>query len=203
MINGVLAPEVVKRGDLEVGRFEVTRAQFRAFDASFDVPPGTGNGPATGITFARAQAYVAWLAERTGTAYRLPTASEAEAMAGSASASGGGGGQGGNTLEHWVGYAPNPEDAAALASSIDRLGPGALLWEVGSGSGGGEPAVFDLDGNAAEWAVGADGAGVLSGPSADRPGAALHRTADAGEAYRGMRVVVGAVKEHSERPDDR
>jgi len=200
VVNGVLAPEVVERGTLQIGRFEVTRAQFRAFDASFDVPPGTGNLPATGITFERAQAYVTWLAGRTGIDYRLPTAAEAESMAGSGSGSGGGGG---NTLEHWVGYAPNPEDAAALEPAIARLGRGALLWEVGTGRGDGTPEVFDLDGNAAEWAVGADGGGVLIGPSADRPGAKHQRTGDAGEAYRGLRVIVGAVQESDAAPDDR
>ncbi len=43
--NGTLVPETVTLGDtLTVGRFEVTRAQFRAYDADFEVPSGTADG---------------------------------------------------------------------------------------------------------------------------------------------------------------
>ncbi len=64
--GGVLAPETVAFEGLEVGRFEVTRAQYAAFDPELEVAPGEENLPATGITFERARAYAAWLAVRTG-----------------------------------------------------------------------------------------------------------------------------------------
>src|ERR1700687_4840723 len=54
----VVIPEVVKRGEVEVGRFEVTRAQFAAFDKNYKVDPGTENYPANGVTFDQARAYM-------------------------------------------------------------------------------------------------------------------------------------------------
>ena len=181
-VNGVLVPELVRRDSLDVGRFEVTRAQWKVFDPEFVIETGTENYPVTGITFDRAKAYAAWLVEKTGRKYRLPTKAEREKLDGS----------GGNTLDYWAGYSVNPDDAALLASLIDEL-PGAapLLREVGSSSdAAGKPAVYDLGGNAAEWAVKKDGTGVAVGGSADRP---ADKSADedvmASAAYRGLRVV--------------
>ncbi len=96
-----------------------------------------------------------------------------------------------NTLDYWAGYAPSPEDAARLRDQAAALGGEApLLKEVGQfrGRGKGET-VFDLGGNVAEWTVGADGAGVLAGGSADHPAGATGPSAKAGEPYRGLRVV--------------
>ena len=112
--GGVLAPETVRFQGLEVGRFEVTRAQLAAFDPEVEVAPGEENLPATGVTFDRARAYVAWLAERTGRAYRLPTSEEAAELAEAA-------GDGGNTLDRWAGYTPNPDDAGRLAKALEPL----------------------------------------------------------------------------------
>ena len=61
-----LIPEVVKRGGLEVGRFEVTRAQYASFDPKRKPVPGTENFPVTGVTFDEARAYAAWLTKQTG-----------------------------------------------------------------------------------------------------------------------------------------
>ena len=57
---------------MHVGRFEVTRAQFAAFDPRHVVEPGRENYPANGVTFEQAQAYAAWLNKNTGRTYRLP-----------------------------------------------------------------------------------------------------------------------------------
>ncbi|MCZ6836072.1 MAG: prolyl oligopeptidase family serine peptidase [Planctomycetota bacterium] len=188
-INAILVPEVVERGELQVGRFEITRAQYAAYMNDFDVEPGTGNFPVTAVSFDEAQAYVGWLAQHTGLAYRLPTCSEAEGMSGT----------GGNTLDAWAGYSPNPEDAARLGEALDLVsGFAPLLREVGLGIGDGDPDVFDLDGNASEWAIADDQSGVLIGPSADRPGSKLQRSTEAGEAYRGFRVVIGEIVRDSE-----
>ena len=106
---------------------------------------------------------------------------------------------GGNTLDRWAGYAPNPEDTARLLEAIESTsGAVTLVREVGSGVGSGEPMVFDLDGNVAEWAVDESDTGVLVGPSADRPSSKLHRSRDAGEAYRGFRVVIGEIANDEE-----
>src|ERR1700685_2918617 len=68
----VLIPETVKRGEIELGRFEIPRVQFAAFDKDYKVEPGTENYPANGITFDQATAYCRWLAQLTSETYRLP-----------------------------------------------------------------------------------------------------------------------------------
>ncbi|MEM9594238.1 MAG: prolyl oligopeptidase family serine peptidase [Acidobacteriota bacterium] len=180
--GGTLVPELVEHGSdgLRVGRFEITRAQYAAFDPSYDVPAGTENHPATGMGFDKAKAYAAWLdAELGSPGVRLPSAEEAEALAGG----------GGNTLDHWAGYSPNPDDAAALLRAVGEAGASLLLP---AGSLTATEGVFDLDGNAAEWAVGDDGAGVAAGPSAERSEDSAAESVPAAE-YIGLRVVVGAA----------
>ncbi|MCL4836983.1 MAG: SUMF1/EgtB/PvdO family nonheme iron enzyme [Thermoanaerobaculia bacterium] len=181
-----LVPEVVPHAGLEVGRFEVTRAQWAAFDPAAIPAPGTEELPATGISHERALAYTAWLSELTGARYRLPAAAEAEALYAAR--------EGENTLDRWAGYAPNPEDAAALLAAAAALGGEApLLLAVGSfpparAGERGEP-VFDLGGNAAEWTTAADGKGLPRGGSADRPHDGRERAPSPGPGYVGLRVV--------------
>jgi formylglycine-generating enzyme required for sulfatase activity len=174
-----------------VGRFEVTRAQYAAFDRDYAVEPGRENYPAGGLTFEQARAYCAWLSKQTGLAYRLPNGEEAGALYDRAE-----GGE--NTLDHWAGYAPNPDDAARLRDKLRELpGPAPLLKEVGSfrAAGPGE-AVFDLGGNVAEWVTGKDGKGELRGGSADAPADPRRTTSAAAPEYRGFRVVKQARTSH-------
>lgn len=181
--GGVLVPETVARDSFHVGRFEVTRAQWQAFDAGYPIPAGTGDYPVSDIGFEQAQAYVRWLAERTGKGYRLPTRREWESL----------GGGSGNTLDHWAGYAPNPEDAARLQALLGRLGGGAPLLRTAGSFGAdaaGDPPVFDLGGNVAEWAIETDGTGAAVGPSADRARDPSARERGAAPAYRGLRVIL-------------
>jgi dipeptidyl aminopeptidase/acylaminoacyl peptidase len=193
-VKGKLVPEGVRHGGLRVGRFEVTRAQYAAFDAKYRFAAGTEDYPASGITFEQAKAYAEWLAALTGEPWRLPRAEEAADLYPRPSASGSGGDDAAateNTLDRWAGYPPNPEDAARLREKAAALGGEApLLEEVGRlpGRGDGEK-VYDLGGNVAEWALGADGHGVLVGGSADQPAGATGPSAAAGPAYRGLRVV--------------
>lgn len=158
----LLVPETVVLRGVEVSRFEVTRAQLGAFDAALQVAPGSENLPAV-ASLEQARAYAAWLSERTGRRFRLPTEDEAAKLDC---------GHSGNTLDRWAGFGVNPDDAARLAGLVVELGWEALLLPVGSLPGCGEDPVFDLDGNVAEWVVRADGSGVASGPSADRPATA-------------------------------
>ncbi|MFI5166098.1 MAG: prolyl oligopeptidase family serine peptidase [Thermoanaerobaculales bacterium] len=181
--KALLVPETVRFAGVEVGRFEVTRAQFAAFDARLKVAPGSENLPATAIPFDRAKGYAAWLAAKTGRPFRLPTEDEARKLGGAAGGSG-------NTLDHWAGYTPNPDDAARLVTMLGKLGPAPLLLPVGSLPGAGDDPVFDLDGNAAEWAVGKDSRGVPVGLSADRSSDPRSQ-AKPDPAYTGFRVVVG------------
>ncbi len=180
--DGVLVPETAAFRGHHVGRFEVTRAQWQAFRDEYEIERGTENLPVTAVSFEDARAYVAWLSETTGQSDRLPTVEEAE---GWAKAAGGGGGV---TLDRWAGYEPNPEDRERLLEAAAQIGPTALLESVGSVSGVGDPAVFDLNGNAAEWAVTDDGTGKAVGLSADRVSESRSAT-EPGSAYVGLRVV--------------
>ncbi len=181
----VLVPETVTRGSIEIGRFEVTRAQYAAFDKDYKFAPGTENLPANGITFEQAQAYCKWLSELTGETYRLLKESETADLYKPR--------DGENTLDYWAGYSLNPDDAQKLEDKIKELpGDAPLLREVGSFAAEGdegEELVFDLGGNVAEWVVATDGTGKVEGGSADRPSGnkAGYHPADA--AYIGFRVV--------------
>ncbi len=154
-------PETVERGALSVGRFEITRAQFRAFDPSYPVSPGTENYPATNISFEKAQQYCEWLSKKTGRKYRLGTEEEMSGLLNRSRSE--------NTLDFWAGYSVNYDDAARLEPLVRDAGPGALLRPVGSFPGSGDDPVFDLGGNAAEWVVGKDGKPKVLGGSADMP----------------------------------
>lgn len=185
----VLAPEMVERSTLQVGRFEVTRAQYSAFDETYKYEPSKENYPASGITFEQASAYCAWLSKITGRPYRLPNASEAKMLYANHS--------GENTLDYWAGYAVNPDDAEKLAPAIGAAPPDELLKPVGSFPGtaeSGEAALFDLGGNVAEWVQVADGKGALFGGSADRPADTKAANAQARPAFSGFRVVIGAAE---------
>ena len=152
-VNGTLVPETVTLGDtLTIGRFEVTRAQFRAYDAGVDVPPGTANYPVHGLSPEAAEAYVEWLRDETGRDYRLPTAAELTALKSARS------GPAENTPAYWAGYTPNPDEAGRLRARLAQQPIDALLMPVGSrppghGEHGRGPLVYDVDGNVAEWAA--------------------------------------------------
>lgn len=180
--NGILTPETVAYKDLRIGRFEVTRAQFAQFDKKYAIEPGTENYPAGGVSFVQAKAYCAWLKDKTGQPFRLGALKEMAPLYDSAEASG-------NTLDFWAGYAINPEDRRKLQEKIREL-PGAapLLKEVGSfKSADGDSAVFDLEGNVAEW-VDDNGNGKALGGSADVPSGERGQRAPAPD-YVGLRVV--------------
>jgi hypothetical protein len=182
--RGKLIPEVIEYKGVALGRFEVTRAQFAAFDDNYEYAAGTEDYPANGIDYDRARAYVAWLSDVTGEQYRLITEAEAKAVfAGTGDE---------NTLDYWAGYKPNPDDAAALATKIAELpGDAPLLKPVGSFPGRGDGAlVFDLGGNVAEWVVADDGRGKLMGGSADLPSEHKTQGSTASAYYRGLRVAL-------------
>ncbi len=183
VVKEKLIPETVESNNLEIGRFEVTRAQFREFDPGYEFPHGTENHPASGITFEKAKAYAEWLSNLTGEVYRI---------AGEKEVSGLYKGGNGNTLDYWAGYSPNPDDAQLLQEKISKLGEGApLLKQAGMFSC--KDGVFDLYGNVAEWSVDEEGNGILLGNSADKP-SQTEGKCEAGEAYRGLRVVKGEKK---------
>jgi dipeptidyl aminopeptidase/acylaminoacyl peptidase len=187
--KSVLIPEVVKRGELEIGRYEVTRGQFVAFDKNYKVDPGTENYPANGVTFEQAKAYADWLSRLTGQSWRLPTEKEAAGWYDKKDVE--------NTLDYWAGYAPNPDDTNRLRQKIRELGGAApLLKPVGSFPGQGQEdqeLVFDLGGNVGEWVTLPDGKGKAEGGSADCP-SDTRSNCLAGAEYIGFRVVHGVAK---------
>jgi predicted esterase len=187
--KGRLIPETVPFEGLEVGRFEVTQAQYAEFDRAYKVEPGRENYPAHGVSFEQARAYCAWLSQATGRVYRLPAEAEAEGLYGAQDAAE-------NTLDAWAGYAVNPDDAVRLRAKVRELGDGApLLKEVGCGKGSGpDEQVFDLGGNVAEWVVSKDGTGRSAGGSADTPADARQSARRPAPAYVGFRVIKGAAK---------
>lgn len=193
--GNTLIPEVVKHEGLEIGRFEVTRAQYAASRRLERAEPGTENYPANGISFEQAQAYCAWLSTATKETYRLPLEEEVKAIYESA-------GRQENTLDYWAGYALNPDDTERLVKKAAELaGEAPLLREVGQFQGRGqEDLVFDLGGNVAEWVIAADGKGKLLGGSADRPADPKAQPREAALAYRGFRVVKGPPKKKEEKP---
>ncbi len=183
----VLIPEVVTRGNLEIARFEVTRAQFAVFDKNYKTEPGTENYPVSGITFEQAKSYADWLSKLTGQTWRLPNESEMALYFANK--------DGENTLDYWAGYSPNPDDTIRLREKLREL-PGAapLLKPVGGFVGRGsenESPLFDLGGNAAEWVLTIDGKGKAEGGSADCP-VDTRSTCAANSEYVGFRVVRGA-----------
>jgi dipeptidyl aminopeptidase/acylaminoacyl peptidase len=190
---GGLIPEVIKRGDLEIGRFEVTRAQFAAFDPSYPVTAGTENYPANNISFEKAKAYAEWLSKSTGETWRIPNESEVAKLYEDRS--------GENTLDYWAGYALNPDDARKLKAKVAELGAGApLLKEAGSFNGAGkddEELIYDLGGNVAEWTIAGDGTVKKMGGSADRPADPKAAAGAAAMDYTGFRVVRGELKTKS------
>lgn len=161
--NGTLVPETVQLSDtLTVGRFEVPRAQFQAFDSTYAVPAGTANHPAQGITAEQAQAYVAWLRRQTGHDYRLPTKQELKALRSARS------GRAENTPAYWAGFEPTPDELQRIQDRLARHPVDALLTPVGSrpagdGPDGQGPLLYDVNGNVAEWAQTDDGPHALNG----------------------------------------
>jgi hypothetical protein len=187
--SSILIPEVVKRADLEIGRFEVTNAQYDDFRKMVRANVYVENQPAHGISFEDAKAYVEWLSKYTGQTWRIPFEDEVKALYENR--------EGENTLDYWAGYAVNPEDAARLREKAKELvGTAPLLKEVGSFYGQGkddEDPIYDLGGNVAEWVMTRDGKGKVAGGSADCPADARSDCTPAPE-YIGFRVVRGAAK---------
>ncbi|HXL21727.1 MAG TPA: prolyl oligopeptidase family serine peptidase [Candidatus Dormibacteraeota bacterium] len=202
----LLIPEVVKRGELETSRFEVTRAQFseyRILKCMANPPGGSGSSdtcsalaatakgdfPESGVTLEDAKAYAEWLSAASHQTWRVPYEDEVQSLYEHRDNE--------NTLDYWAGYAPNPEDAARLREKAKELsGAVPLLKEVGSFHGQGkddEEPIYDLGGNVAEWVLTRDGKGKVMGGSADCPADPKSNCTPAPE-YIGFRVVRGAAK---------
>ena len=205
--EGHLVPETIPFGEVEVTRFEITVAQWQAFDATFAraVPESLrswGNHPATGVTIEDANAYLAWLRETTDRPWRLPTEKELEKLAASSGASE-------NTLDAWAGYAPPPNEARAIAGEIAKLPLSTALLVVGSrppgklGKGDAAKLIFDVGGNAAELATTKNGKVRAVGGSAIRSKDKRARASDPPANFAGLRLVVGDLPKEKPAPKNR
>jgi len=182
-LSGKLVPEIVEAvvdgKSIGVGRFEVTRAQWAAFDTTYTYPCGTDNYPVSCVSFEDVKRYVEWLSSISGERYRLPTPEELDALAGGAPR--------GNVLDYWAGYTLNYDDSKELQELIERRDTLELLLPVDyftpAAVEGGE-LLFGLSGNVAEWAVDENGDGKVVGKCAVSP-------ADDGSTYEPPKRYVG------------
>jgi dipeptidyl aminopeptidase/acylaminoacyl peptidase len=188
-LRASIVPEIAELEGIRVSRFEITRAQFSAFDPKYSYPSGTDNHPVSEISLPLAQAYCLWLSEKTGRQYRLPTEEEMSTLTAAARSNL----AHENNLEYWVGYSPTPEDLVLLRAKIDELEKVRLLIEpVGSfrpvmGTDGNS--VYDLGGNVAEWVTSEDGRGDIKGLSAVSPHNKLGDYSRPPMSYVGFRVI--------------
>lgn len=147
--NGILIPETlsIKKDSTSIARFEVTNAQFKAFQPSFTYEAGIDNYPAE-VSMQDAKGYVNWLSEKTGENYRLPNASEAKSLHKQAHIIG----AKELTLNYWAGYDITKEDLPMLNETLKEVHT-ILYKKVGKKKPTkvGDAIVYDLGGNIAEY----------------------------------------------------
>lgn len=197
LVQSTFVPETVEVDDLEVTRFEVTVAQWQAFDSSFTrgVPrllQSRQNHPATGMSPSDVLDYVAWLRKKTGLSWRLPTVEEMKKLKKSAGTSE-------NTLDYWAGYQPSQADEKRLVERLTDLGADRVLLAVGSrppgfhGEGEKRVLLYDLGGNAAEFASDEEGKVIPHGSCAVRSPDPRRSPSSPPAEFVGFRLVVGEV----------
>ena len=137
-----------------VGKYEITRAQFKAFvdETGHDASDGTGRSlwsdpgfmqtgqhPVVGVNWDDAQAYIRWLNEETGKRYRLLTESEWEYVARA----------GTETRYHFGNDAASLRGNANCRESVcaDSFMGTAPVGSFGANAFG----VHDMHGNVLEW----------------------------------------------------
>ncbi|MEL6717149.1 MAG: prolyl oligopeptidase family serine peptidase [Bacteroidota bacterium] len=149
MQKDVLMPEMeaIKKDSIAISCFEITNAQFAAFDKNFKHAAARSNYPAL-VSAQQAMAYTNWLSEKSGKKYRLPNEKEAKDFHKKAQAIA----AKGNTLNRWAGYELTPKDAMALQAKIGNKAS-HMLKVVGKYKATkiGEAKVYDLGGNVAEY----------------------------------------------------
>ena len=150
MKNGVLIPEVVllKKDSTSLGRFEVTNAQFKAYDKNHHFETGQENHPVYGISYQHATAYIQWLSEKTGEKYRLPNETEVKEINKSIQSEA----ANENTLNYWAGYEITLDEVVLFQKKLSDLKT-LLLKECGSFKPAkiADAEIYDLGGNVAEY----------------------------------------------------
>ncbi len=150
LVKDKLIPEVmeVKKDSISIGIFELTNAQYAAFQKNHSYSPVHANYPVVGLSQDQIEAYLNWLNALTGAVYRLPKKQEALKLQDKAHATA----SSENTLNNWAGYAITLDDAVLLKSKLIKEEV-QLLKGVGNYQPVeiGSARIFDLGGNVAEW----------------------------------------------------
>ena len=185
--KGKLIPEVVvaHADSIAIGRYELTQAQYKAFNPSYSIESGKENYPVVGLSLEQVRFYLTWLSDLTGKIYRLPNASEATALHKLALKQAGKS----NSLSHWAGYALTWDDAQLLRNKLEEV-QGTLMKPVGSfpSSKVGKAELYDLYGNAAECYLKEGKMHTYGGSVYDFPDKASDSIASK-PAHTGLRVV--------------
>ncbi|MDA8595728.1 S9 family peptidase [Flavobacteriaceae bacterium] len=146
--KGTLIPELqaVKKDSLMVAVFELTHAQYQAFDGGHEFDKGLDNYPVE-LSRVQAENYIKWLQKLTGQNYRMPNAQEAakfheQAYKNAAK---------GLTLNYWAGYDLTIDEIPAFKAKASSAS--TLLKKVGKRSKNtlGKATLYDLGGNLAEY----------------------------------------------------
>jgi len=181
--DGMLLPEVqaVAADSFSIGRFEVTNAQFKAYDDTHEYSAGEDDFPVR-VTHVEAQNYIRWISEETGEFYRLPTKAEAEDFHKKAykiAAKE-------NTLNYWAGFDITWDEVPLLKEKMKEL-DSELVKETGSFKAAkiGTASVYDLGGNLAEYAVDGSTYGYSAYDYVDPNSDKVKRSA----GYTGLRVI--------------
>jgi len=147
--NKKLIPETVltKKDSIEIGKFEVTNAQFKSFNSEFNYIAGMDNYPVT-VSKIDANNYVKWLSEQTGNAYRLPNSKEAKSLHKQAIKVA----SKENTLNYWAGYEITFDEVEQFKSKLKEV-KSHLFKKVGEFKSVkvGKAEIYDLGGNVAEY----------------------------------------------------
>jgi len=187
MVKGKLIPEVVviKEDSIALSKFELTNAQYKAYNEDHQYSALHANHPVIGLSFAEAKAYVSWLSEMTGENYRLPIESEGKALHKQAVKAA----KDENSIHYWAGYDITMDDVKEFKEKLSSV-DATLIKPVGSFKpvkiGAGK--IYDLGGNVSEWYE-VRGAGKIMGFSAYDYADEHEPTADRSQQYVGVRVV--------------
>lgn len=136
-----------------IGKYEIAKADFYRYcslSGACEYPKPSKEDarlPATGISYEQARAYVAWLSERTGLNYRLPTAAE---WAYAASANGG----------------QPKKDYNCRVEQGGQILKGQGLMGVNTGKAN-DWGLYNYVGNAQEWVTSGDGVTARGGAFED------------------------------------
>lgn len=101
-VKGTIVPEMVSLGkdSVSISVFEITNAQYGAFDPAFSFLAGKGDFPVTGLNKEQITGYITWLGSLSNKSFRLPGKNEALALHKAARKAY----SDQNNLNYWAGY---------------------------------------------------------------------------------------------------